>query len=299
MEYAPEASLTFLHERLAKFERAKGPFVGPKAAHWIGDFFAFGLKQAAACVFAGSFLFLLAISSHIGIPGLARYDLLFLGAIAIQVVLISAGLETWREVAVLSLFHVLGMGLELFKTSRGVASWSYPEPAFFRVATVPLYSGFMYAAVGSYMMQAWRLQDQRLTGFPPLWIAIGLCIAIYTNFFTNHYIADLRWPLAACVLFAFRRTWVHFTVTRTERRLPLNLAFALIGFFIWVAENISTFFGAWIYPYQARKWAIVGPAKITSWMLLVIISLVIVASLKEIFPTRRSRALAPIEDSAS
>lgn len=31
---------------------------------------------------------------------------------------------------------------------------------------------------------------------------------------------------------------------------------------------------------------IVGPAKISSWMLLVIISFIIVAALKEIFPTQ-------------
>ena len=31
-------------------------------------------------------------------------------------------------------------------------------------------------------------------------------------------------------------------------------------------------FGAWVYPNQAQQWAIVGPAKISSWMLLVIIS---------------------------
>jgi len=77
--------------------------------------------------------------------------------------------------------------------------------------------------------------------------------------------------------------------------MPLNVAFVLIGFFIWAAENIATFFGAWIYPYQAKQWAIVGPAKITSWMLLVIISLVIVASLKEIFPRRQSRASLSVE----
>jgi uncharacterized membrane protein YoaT (DUF817 family) len=245
----------------------------------------FGFKEAAACIFAGSFLFLLAVSSHINIPGLWRYDFLFLSAIAIQIVLIATRLETWREVAVLSLFHLIGMGLELFKTSAGVRSWSYPEPALFRIATVPLYSGFMYASVASYIMQAWRLFDLRITGFPRFWLAVGLSAAIYANFFTNHYIADVRWPLALAVLVVFWRSRVHFTVTTKERSMPVALSFLLIGFFIWVAENIATFFGAWVYPYQAQKWAIVGPAKISSWMLLVIISFIIVASLKQIFPT--------------
>jgi uncharacterized membrane protein YoaT (DUF817 family) len=262
---------------------AAGPRLGPA----IYEFLVFGLKQAAACVFAGSFLFLLAVSGHVSIPGLARYDFLFLSAIAIQIVLIAVRLENWREVAVLSLFHLIGMGLELFKTSPSVRSWSYPEPAFFHLKTVPLYSGFMYASVASYIMQAWRLMQVRLKAFPPFPLAVGLCAAIYANFFTNHYMLDLRWPLAACVLLLFRRTQVHFTVTTTQRRMPATLSFLLIAFFIWVAENIATYFGAWQYPHQKRQWAIVGPTKISSWMLLVIISFIIVAALKEIFPKQQ------------
>jgi uncharacterized membrane protein YoaT (DUF817 family) len=272
---------------LLSTEHALSRAVTPQWAAGICEFLVFGLKQAAACVFAGSFLFLLAISGHISIPGLYRYDFLFLSAIAIQIVLVAVRLENWREVAVLSLFHLIGMGLELFKTSSSVRSWSYPEPAFFHIRTVPLYSGFMYASVASYIMQAWRLMQVRLTAFPPFPLAVGLCAAIYANFFTNHYMLDLRWPLAACVLLLFRRTQVRFTVTVTERRMPLALSFLLIAFFIWVAENIATYFGAWQYPHQKRQWAIVGPTKISSWMLLVIISFIIVAALKEIFPKQQ------------
>jgi|tagenome__1003787_1003787.scaffolds.fasta_scaffold20835519_2 uncharacterized membrane protein YoaT (DUF817 family) len=261
--------------------------VGPRIAAGLVEFLVFGLKQAASCVFAGSFLFLLAISSHVHIPGLGRYDFLFLSAIAIQVVLIAVRLENWREVAVLSVFHLIGIGLELFKTSPHIRSWSYPEPAFFHLKTVPLYSGFMYASVASYIMQSWRLMRVRLTEFPSFALAVGLSVAIYANFFTNHYMVDLRWPLVACVLVLFRRTHVNFTVLKKERRMPLALSFLLIGFFIWVAENIATYFGAWQYPHQKRQWAIVGPTKISSWMLLVIISFIIVAALKEIFPKQQ------------
>jgi len=261
--------------------------VRPRIAAGLVEFLVFGLKQAASCVFAGSFLFLLAISSHVHIPGLGRYDFLFLSAIAIQVVLIAVRLENWREVAVLSVFHLIGIGLELFKTSPHIRSWSYPEPAFFHLKTVPLYSGFMYASVASYIMQSWRLMRVRLTEFPSFALAVGLSVAIYANFFTNHYMVDLRWPLVACVLVLFRRTHVNFTVLKKERRMPLALSFLLIGFFIWVAENIATYFGAWQYPHQKRQWAIVGPTKISSWMLLVIISFIIVAALKEIFPKQQ------------
>jgi uncharacterized membrane protein YoaT (DUF817 family) len=199
---------------------------------------------------------------------------------------------------------MIGMGLELFKTSPAVQSWSYPEAAFFRLRTVPLYSGFMYASVASYIMQAWRIFDLRMVNFPRFWVSVGLSAAIYANFFTNHYVADIRWILAAAVLIVFWRARVNFTVTTKERSMPVVLAFLLIGFFIWVAENIATFFGAWVYPNQAQKWAIVGPAKISSWMLLVIISFIIVAALKQIFPksvpaTRESAArtaeLSPVQ----
>src|SRR5579859_2665003 len=105
---------------LLSTERTLSHAVGPRWAAGICEFLVFGLKQGAACVFAGSFLFLLAISGHISIPGLARYDFLFLSAIAIQIVLIAVRLENWREVAVLSLFHMIGIGLELFKTSPTV-----------------------------------------------------------------------------------------------------------------------------------------------------------------------------------
>ena len=145
----------------------------------------------------------------------------------------------------------------------------------------------MYASVASYIMQSWRLMRLRITEFPSFTLAVGLSAAIYANFFTNHYIVDVRWPLAACVLVLFRRTQVNFVVTRKERRMPVALSFLLIGFFIWVAENIATYFGAWQYPHQKRQWAIVGPTKISSWMLLVIISFIIVAALKEIFPKRQ------------
>ncbi len=274
-----------LVQRIAgELEAALSRVLPRRTAAALTEFVIFGLKEAGACVFAGSFLLLLASSKHVAIPGLARYDFLFLGAIAIQVVLVTLRLETWREVAVLSLFHALGMGLELFKTSPSVRSWAYPETAFFHIGTVPLYGGFMYAAVASYLMQAWRLLDVRTSRFPPYWVAILLSVAIYGNFFANHFVADVRWPLAAAVLAAFWRTRVHFTVIAAERSMPLPLSFALIGFFIWVAENIATFFGAWVYPNQALRWAIVGPNKISSWTLLVIISFIIVAALKQIFP---------------
>ncbi len=192
----------------------------------------------------------------------------------------------------IALFHLLGMALELFKTSPAIRSWSYPEPGVFKIAGVPLYSGFMYAAVGSYMCQAWRILDLELTGFPSPRVSAPLAGAIYLNFFTHHWIPDLRWALAGLVLLVFGRTWVRYTVTTTRRRMPMALSFLLIGFFVWVAENVATYFGAWAYPNQRAGWRLVGLGKISSWALLVILSFILVADLKHL-KARRSGVKQP------
>lgn len=91
-------------------ERCSYPLVGRRLAPFCAEFLIFGLREAQACLFAGSFLTLLAISRHISIPGLARYDLLFIGGLAIQGVLLALRLESPRDVAILSLFHLLASG---------------------------------------------------------------------------------------------------------------------------------------------------------------------------------------------
>lgn len=248
----------------------------------LREFFLFGIKQARASVFAGSFLALLLITSWLEIPGPLRSDLLFLGALIIQGLLIATKLETVDEAKVILLFHLIGLVLELYKTSPEIGSWTYPEPGHFRVMNVPLYSGFMYAAVGSYIAQAWKVFQLRLVGAPPFRYTVPLGALIYVNFFTNHYVYDVRWFLALAVLFVFRKTWVEFTVTKRVYRMPLVLSFVLIAFFIWVAENIGTYANAWRYPHQARVWEVVSFHKVSSWSLLVILSFLIIAYLKHV-----------------
>ena len=77
------------------------------------------------------------------------------------------GLESWDEVKAITLFHLIGFCLEVFKTSPAIGSWSYPDFAYTKVFGVPLFSGFMYAAVGSFIIQAWRLFDLRIQHHPP------------------------------------------------------------------------------------------------------------------------------------
>lgn len=253
------------------------------------ELLVFGMKEARSCVFAGSFLTLLIASNYLPLGGLARYDFLFLAAVLIQIVLYLLKLETADEIRMIFLFHIIGLVLELYKTNPAIGSWSYPEPGLLKLHTVPLYSGFMYAAVGSYISQAWKQFDLKLERFPDYPASIALCVAIYLNFFTNHYLPDTRTILIPLVFVFFWRTCIFFTVTHARRWLPLNVAFLLIAFFIWIAENISTFYGAWKYPDQIHAWNLVSTGKITSWFLLVIISFIIVAYLKHVTGSRPIR----------
>jgi len=247
---------------------------------YLRELLVFGIKEARACVFVGSFFAFLFLSNHIPLFGLARYDFIFIAAVVLQIVLYATKIETWDEIKTIFVFHVIGTALELFKTHPEVASWSYPEGAFFKIATVPLFAGFMYAAIGSYIAQAWRIFKLELEEPPNYATMVILGLLIYANFFANHFIPDIRLLLIPAVFLLFARTQVSFIVTHTRLAIPLALAFCLIAFFIWIAENISTFWGAWQYPDQVHIWNVVSTNKITSWFLMVIISFIMVAYLK-------------------
>ncbi len=188
--------------------------------------------------------------------------------------MVACRLETLRELRVIILFHLVGTGMEVFKTSVG--SWIYQGEGGLHLGNVPLYSGFMYAAVGSYMVRVFRLFDLRFERYPRRWVTALLAGAIYLNFFTHHYIWDLRWLLLAAVLVVFGRCWMHFRVFRLRLRMPLVAAFMLVAVFIWLAENIATWSNAWAYPDQLDGWHPVSIAKLGSWLLLMIISVVLV-----------------------
>lgn len=253
------------------------------------EFLRFGLKQAWACLFGGLMCALL-LATHWWYPAqaeLARYDFLTLAAIGLQGALIMARLETWDEAKVILLFHLTGTAMELFKTAAG--SWVYPEASLLRVGGVPLFTGFMYAAVGSYLARVWRLFDFRFSQHPPMGMLLLLSGAIYLNFFSHHYIPDLRYLLFGWTAWMFRRTWVHFRIWRVHRRMPLLLGFVLVALFIWLAENIGTFAQAWRYPSQADGWQLVSLAKLGSWFLLMIISYTLVCLVNR--PQRYSGAI--------
>lgn len=270
--WAPLAKFIDWEAELGERAEARGP-----AAHFAYEFVRFGVKQAWACLFGALMLGLL-VATHLFYPkgaALARYDFLVLAAVAIQIAMIALKLETWEEAKVILIFHVVGTVMEIFKTSVG--SWVYPEPSVLRIAGVPLFTGFMYAAVGSYIARCWRLFDFQFTRHPPLWAISILAVAIYANFFAHHFMWDARPLLFLAAAALFGPCTIYFKVWRTHRRMPLLLGLALVALFIWFAENIGTFTAAWAYPSQKHGWRMVGFAKLGSWFLLMIISYVLVA----------------------
>lgn len=238
----------------------------------------FGWQQALACVFPVAIFVSLAMTKMIELPLLPRYDWLLLICLFMQWVMVRTGLETSDELKVITVFHLIGLALELFKVQMG--SWSYPEAGFTKIFGVPLYSGFMYASVASFLCQAWRRLKVELVNWPSFAVVVPLAAAIYLNFFTHHFWIDIRWYLSGLVLIVFWKSWVLYKVNGIRYRMPLALSFVLIGFFIWIAENIATYFSAWEYPNQKDTWSLVHVGKVSSWLLLVIVSFLIVATLK-------------------
>lgn len=249
--------------------------------------FHFGYHQAMSCIFPVAIFGTLALTSIIEIPFLHRYDAILLILLGVQYVMYRSRLETLDEIKVICVFHVIGLALELYKVWMG--SWSYPEEAYTKLFGVPLYSGFMYASVASFMCQIWRKLRMDMTGWPGGVSSFLLGGAIYLNFFTHHFIPDFRWWLTALVFIVFWKTWIIYRVRTKTYRMPLTIAFLIVGFFIWAAENIATFFNGWKYPDQHETWHLVSFSKISSWFLLVIISVIIVAQLKYVKAARAAK----------
>ena len=271
------------HTRFAAIRarlEAIDPAPGPTA--WIYEFLLFGFKQGWACLFGGLMLAML-LGTHLFWPTdapIARYDALTIGAVAIQITMLLLRLETLSEAKVILAFHAVGTIMELFKTAYG--SWTYPEPSLLRIGGVPLFSGFMYACVGSYIARVWRIFDFRFPHYPPAAWSYALAVAVYVNFFAHHWLPDVRLLLFAAMGLLFWRTRVIFRVWRENRSMPLLLGWFLVALFIWLAENIATFSRAWIYPSQEAGWTLVSHAKLGAWYLLMYISFVLVAAVHRV-----------------
>ncbi|MEV8250775.1 DUF817 domain-containing protein [Microbacterium sp. NPDC076768] len=251
------------------------PERGPRAV--FIECAVFVVKQAWACIFGASLLVVI-VAARLWYPSdaaVAPNDALTIAAVLVQLAMLVFRLESGRELWVIVLFHITGTVMELFKTDVG--SWAYAADGILRIGGVPLFSGFMYAAVGSYMVRVYRLFDLGFTRYPRRWVTAVLAVAIYLNFFAHHWWWDARWVLLAGVVLVWLPTIMHARVWRRTIRLPLLAVFGGVAVFIYLAENIATWAGAWAYPDQVEGWQPVSLSKLSSWFLLMIISVVLVA----------------------
>jgi uncharacterized membrane protein YoaT (DUF817 family) len=270
MTPAPQTTVGDTPHNALSIERHLGDWMRARLPHGLAEFTMFVLKQGWAALFGGLLLGTIILTKAIWNPdwALQRYDFLFLFAIATQALFLILRLETLAEAKVILLFHLTGTAMEWFKVYAG--SWGYPEPGIFKLMGVPLFSGFMYAAVGSYIARVIRLFDMIFAPFPPFWTLIALAVAIYVNFFAHHYLPDIRLALFAATILLFARTRIWFRLGDWYW-MPLPLAAFFASFALWVAENIGTLTGTWLYAGQ-NIFERVSFAKMGSWYLLLYVS---------------------------
>lgn len=204
---------------------------------------------------------------------LARYDALVIFAVVTQIVFIWRGLETWEEAKVILVFHVTGTVMEIFKLAQG--SWDYPDQGILEIGGVPLFSGFMYASVGSFIARAIRLFHIQFAPYPAFWMTFVLAIAIYANFYTHHYTYDIRWILFAATLILFWRTRIWLFVRDKPISVRMPIAVFATAWLLWIAENVGTFTQTWSYAGQGDI-GFVDIAKFGSWYLLLYVAFVTV-----------------------
>lgn len=246
-----------------------------KLPHLMAELVMFTLKQGWAALFGTLLLVGMILTSKIWQPDwpIARYDALLLYALALQAFFLATGMESWREARVILLFHFTGTVMEIFKVHVG--SWGYPGDGLMKLWGVPLFSGFMYASVGSYMARVIRLFDMRFAPYPPFWTTMLLALAIYGNFFAHHFLPDIRLALFAATVLLFARTRIWFRIGEQHYWMPLPLAAFFSSFFLWLAENVGTSTKTWIYSGQSSH-QMVSFAKMGSWYLLLFVSFVTV-----------------------
>ncbi len=236
-------------------------------------------EQFLACIFPISILLCLAIFKSQALP-IARYDAMLMACLVMQWAMLRFGFETPDELKVICVFHAIGLLMEFFKVNHG--SWQYPEFASTKFFGVPLYSGFMYASVASYLCQAWRRFELSFWPLPSRNKNIFLATLIYANFFMNHWLPDMRLAIIALLIFLYWNTWASLRLANQTIKIPAMLGFLAAALCIYMAENIGTFFGAWRYPNQTTVWHWVGFSKLSSWLLLFVVSFVLVLELKRL-----------------
>ncbi|NIY78005.1 DUF817 domain-containing protein [Celeribacter sp. HF31] len=255
-------------------ERRLGDWLRARLPHTITELVMFTVKMGWASLFGGLLLIAMLATHAVWQDDwtIARYDALLLYALGLQILFLIFRLETFTEAKVILLFHITGTVMEIFKLHMG--SWDYPGAGVIKIGGVPLFSGFMYASVGSFMARAIRLFDMRFAPYPPYWASLLFALAIYLNFFTHHFGPDIRIGLFIASLILFARTRVWYRIGHWHW-MPMPVAGVLSAFFLWIAENIGTATRIWLYNGQVSG-EMVSFSKMGSWYLLLYVSFVTV-----------------------
>ncbi len=258
-----------------QLERALGDFVRARLPASAREPAMFVLKHLWAGLFGGVLMVAIAVSNAIWNDAwpVARYDVLLVLAVVVQGLFLLFRLESREEVLALVGFSILGLGMEIYNTAAG--NWTYPEEGVFAVAHVPLFVGAMYSAVGVCVLRMIRIFEMSFVPFPPKWAGVALGIAIYINFFTQHFLYDIRIVLFVLLIVLFWRTRIEFTPFKGRRwSMPMlaSLFFSALG--VWLAENLGTITGTWAYDGQSQyEW--VSLATLGSWALFLYVALMV------------------------
>ncbi|WP_370240745.1 DUF817 family protein [Pararhodobacter marinus] len=258
-----------------RLERALGDFARARLPHAVEEPAMFVLKHLWAGLFGGVLMVAIFATNAVWNDAwtVARYDVLLAIAVVVQGGFILFRLESREEIAALVGFSILGMGMEWYNTAAG--NWTYPEHGVFAIAHVPLFVGAMYSAVGVCVIRMIRIFEMSFTPFPPRWAALGLAALIYVNFFTQHVFIDIRYALFAALAVLFWRTKIWFTPFRGRRwYMPMLLSLFLSALGVWLAENLGTLTGTWLYDGQeTHEW--VSLATLGSWALFLYVALMV------------------------
>lgn len=244
---------------------------------YIKAFIYLMIELIKSSLFAMLFFVCFAFGKYVTSFWLVLGDFMFICVIIIQIILIATKYESRQECKIILIYHLLGFAMEAFKTHPAIGSWSYQYIGSFALLNVPLYSGFMYSAIGSFLFQSIHRLKLRFTYFPSFYIAIPIVALIYINFFSHHFLPDIRYILFGSVMIVAYKTYSYFELKGKVYRMHALLSIFLASLCIWIAENIATFLWARVYPNQQLWRHLVSFHKIWSRFLLFILSAVIVS----------------------
>lgn len=135
-----------------------------------------------------------------------------------------------------------------------------------------------------------RTLEHRLGDWARARLPFALAAAIYLGFFAHHFLPDIRLAPIVANVALHSRTRIWFRIHDRHWWMPLPVAALPSAVALWVAENVGTATGTWIYSGQIRG-EMVSFAKLVSWYLRLYVAFVTVTLV-----TRRAlhdRALDP------